>query len=322
MSAYLVSIAIVALILVISGLGLNLEWGHAGLLNFGHVAFYAVGAYTYALLALRGVTPLLAIAAAAIAAGLLAAILGWSTVRLKEDYLAIVALAVSEIVRLVAINSDWAGGSSGLVAVPSPFSQLALGPNSRIYLLVTLSVLVVVSIYLLSRLTRSRFGLALQSIRDNELAAEAIGKNVLSFKLKSLVIGSMMAGVAGSFYAMYVTYVVPDQFIPLVTFYAWVGIILGGSSHIGAAIGTFLFVALQEATRFMSDFGVDISDAQMARIRILVIGLALIVLMRFRPQGVLPAKRSINKGVERIFRARLDSEDSRDALLTQSRVTK
>lgn len=320
MSSYFISIAIVALILVISGLGLNLQWGHAGLLNFGHVAFYAVGAYTYALLALQGVNPLLATVGAALAAGLLSVILGWSTVRLKEDYLAIVALAASEIVRLIAINSDWAGGSSGLVAIPTPFSQLALGPNARIYLLVTLSVLVVVSIYLLSRLTRSRFGLALQSIRDNELAAEAVGKNVLAFKLKSLVIGSMMAGVAGAFYAMYVTYVVPDQFIPLVTFYAWVGIILGGSSHIGAAVGTFLFVALQEATRFMSDFGIDISDAQMARIRILAIGLALIVLMRFRPQGMLPARRSINKGVERIFRARLDSKDSKAALLAQTGV--
>jgi branched-chain amino acid transport system permease protein len=178
--------------------------------------------------------------------------------------------------------------------LPAPFVD-ALGRMSRGSFLLMLAVCVAVTILLLSRLTRSSFGLALQAIRDDEICAQATGKNVTAFKIKALMIGAALAGVAGAFYGMFVTYIVPDQFIPLVTFYAWVGIILGGSSHIGAALGTLCFMALLEGTRFLSDMGVPLSDVQVANLRMLLVGLALIVLLRVRPRGLLPHRRVLPK---------------------------
>lgn len=313
MSAYAVSLLSVSLIYVLFGLGLNLQWGYAGLLNFGHVAFFCIGAYTSALLSLNGAPLPLCVAAAAGAAAIAAYVVGFLTARLKEDYLAIVTLTLAEIIRLVAINSSWTGGPSGLPNLPAPFVD-ALGRMSRGSFLLMLAVCVGLTILLLSRLTRSSFGLALQAIRDDEICAQATGKNVTAFKIKALMIGAALAGIAGAFYGMFVTYIVPDQFIPLVTFYAWVGIILGGSSHIGAALGTLSFMALLEGTRFLSDMGVPLSDVQIANLRMLLVGLALIVLLRVRPQGLLPHRRALPKPLRDEIRMLSSTPPRRDAV--------
>ncbi len=296
MTAYLISLTSLTLIYVLFGLGLNLHWGYAGLLNFGHVAFFAIGAYTYALLAIHGFPILLAALAALCTAAFAAYLVGFLTVRLKEDYLAIVMLALAEIVRLVLVNSNWSGGPSGLPNIPAPFAD-ALGLLSREKFFTMLCLVTLLALVIFSRLTRSRFGLALRAIRDDETCARAVGKNIRAFKTKALVAGAGLAGMAGAFYAMYVTYVVPDQIEPLLTFYAWVGIILGGRSHIGAAVGTFVFIALLEGTRFLSDFGVPIADAQLANIRMLAVGVALIILLRLRPQGIFPYRPRLSKKV-------------------------
>jgi len=300
MSDYLIAISAVGLIFVLMGLGLNLQWGHAGLLNFGQVGFFAIGAYTYALLALHGIPLAVAVIAAAVTSSIAAAIIGRATIKMKEDYLAIVTLVLAEIIQLVATNSGWTGGPSGLPGVPAPFTNRA-GRPSQTALLLLLVVIVIAAIFFLHRLTSSSFGLTLQAIRDDELSAEASGSNVAAFRIKSLVAGAALAGVAGAFYAMYVLFVVPDQFDAIVTFYAWVGIIIGGSSHYGAAIGTFIFVALEESTRFLSDIGLNVSDAQIARLRLLVIGLALILLLRFRPQGLFAYRRRLPKEVREVI---------------------
>lgn len=304
MTAYFISLTSLTLIYVLFGLGLNLHWGYAGLLNFGHVAFFAIGAYTYALLSLQGVPIVLAAAAALCSAGIAAYLVGFLTTRLKEDYLAIVMLALAEIVRLVLVNSVWSGGPSGLPNIPAPFAN-ALGGTSRGLFFAMLCVTTLLTLLILARLTRSRFGLALRAIRDDETCARAVGKNLRSFRTRALVIGAAVAGLAGAFYAMYVTYVVPDQIEPLLTFYAWVGIILGGRSHLGAAAGTFVFMALLEGTRFLSDFGVPIPDAQLANIRMLAVGVALIVLLRLRPQGIFPYRPRLPKRVAREVEAAL-----------------
>jgi branched-chain amino acid transport system permease protein len=316
MSAYAIALLSISLIYVLFGLGLNLQWGYAGLLNFGHVAFFCIGAYTSALLSLKGVPLAASVAAAATAAAVAAYFVGFLTARLKEDYLAIVTLTLAEIIRLVAINSSWTGGPSGLPNLPAPFVD-SLGRMSRVSFLLMVVVVVAVAMLLLARLTRSSFGLALQAIRDDEICAQATGKNVTAFKIKALMIGAALAGIAGAFYGMFVTYIVPDQFIPLVTFYAWVGIILGGSSHIGAAIGTLIFMLLLEGTRFLSDIGIPLSDVQVANLRMLLVGLALIVLLRVRPQGLFPHRRVLPAPLRKEIQALSGASPRPDALVRE-----
>lgn len=287
MNAYLVAILSVTMVYVLLGLGLNLQWGHAGLLNFGHVAFFAIGAYTYALMALHGVPLVLDFISGAITAFIAAVLVARLTIGLKDDYLAIVTLALAQIVQLVLTNAGWSGGSAGLVGIPTPFS------TSTAYF-IAIVLVVVVSLVLLSRITHSPYGLSLQAIRDDSVAAGSIGKGVLRYKWRALAMGAALAGLGGAFYASYITFISPDQFSAIVTFYVVVGIVLGGTSHWGAMIGTFVFAAVEEATRFASDFGIPISDAHMANLRLFVIGAGLILLLRFRPQGLFPYRRQLD----------------------------
>jgi branched-chain amino acid transport system permease protein len=178
-------------------------------------------------------------------------------------------------------------GRRGLIAVPS-FSAT----GTSFFVIATSCVLI--SWIALSRLSRSKYGLSLQAIRDDSIAAGSLGKGVLQYKWRAFALGSGLAGLAGALYASYVTYVSPDQFAAAVTFYVVVGIILGGSSHWGAIVGTFIFVGLQEATQFASDFGISISDATMADIRLFSIGAVLVLLLEFRPQGAFPYHRKLS----------------------------
>lgn len=287
MIAYLLTITIFALIYTLLALGLNLQWGHTGLINFGHVAFFATGAYASALITGWGMPILLGVVVAIVAAGLLAYPMGYLTVRLKADYLAIVTIAFSEILRLFLLNTGWTGGPNGLTGVPRLFPGLDGRDYEYAFLLVTI-VAVLVVLLLLNLLIESPFGRVLWAIRENEVAAESLGKDSAQFKTTSLVIGAAVAGLAGSLYAHYVRYVVPDQFLPLITFYIWTGIILGGNSNLGAALGAFVLMAMMEGSRFLGDFGFPITETDMAYIRFIMVGLALILLLRFRPEGILP----------------------------------
>lgn len=284
----MIAVAIFGGIYTLLALGLNLQWGHTGLINFGHVAFFAIGAYTSALLTLAGTPLVVGVAAGGVLAALASYPLGRLTVRLREDYLAIVTIGFSEILRLILMNEDaWTGGPNGLIGVPRLFYGLGrdLRPVAQ-FLVVAVAVALV--IYLFSRLSNSPYGRVLWSIREDERAAQSIGKDVTRYKIASLMIGSAAAGLAGGLYAHYIGYVVPDQFTPLVTFYVWTGIILGGSSHWGAALGTFTFVALMEGTRFLADFGLPIDDVRLAHVRFMIVGFGLILLMRFKPEGLAP----------------------------------
>lgn len=288
MIAYLIAMGTLVLIYALLALGLNLHFGYTGLINFGHVAFFAVGAYTSAILNVQGVPVPLSILAAILAAALVTYPIGLATLRLRADYLAIVTLALSEVVRLVALNEEWlTRGPDGISGIAHPFAALGVGNREIIYFGVLLLIVIVVYI-LLERLSRSPFGRALQAIRDDEDAVTALGKRVVSFKMRSLVIGAALAGLAGALYAHYIRYVVPEQFIPLVTFYVWIAVILGGSgSHLGALVGTLALVTFMEGSRFIGDFLPFVDATQMAAIRFIVVGLALILLLRFRPEGLL-----------------------------------
>ena len=286
MDAYLVSIGIVVLIYALLAIGLNLQYGETGLINFGHVAFFAIGAYTSALLSLKGISLWLTFPAAAIVAGLAAIPLGMAALRLREDYLAIVTLGFSESIRLVIQQEEWlTRGVQGLPGIPALFASAGTGIRNLLQLAL-LACVVAAAVVAVKLLQKSPFGRLLRAIRDNEPAVTAIGKDPAGYKIRVFMMGAALAGIAGAFYAHFITFITPEQFIPLVTFYVWMSIILGGvGSMRGALFGTLVLVFFLEGSRFLRDLVPGIAESQMAHIRLGVIGLALILCMLYRPQG-------------------------------------
>jgi branched-chain amino acid transport system permease protein len=287
MPAYLVSLLLFGGIYALLALGLNLQWGHTGLVNLGFVAFFAIGAYASALLSLNGAPFPVGVVVGISLAGLAAWPLGRAALRLQDDYLAIVTFGFAEVVRVVLRNSDWAGGSDGLTAIPQLFGP---APDAvRPYLqLATVIGLVLAVVFLAHRLTESPYGRVLRATRDDPAAARSLGKPTQRFRLVALVLGSAVAGLAGAVYAHYIGYVSPDQFDPSLTFLIFTGVVIGGSSHWGAALGTLVFIGAMESTRFLGDFGLPVSQADFAQIRLMVTGLVLILLMQHRREGLWP----------------------------------
>jgi len=288
MTSYFIAMASIAFIYCLLALGLNIQWGHTGLINFGHVASFAIGAYTSAILSLQGIPVIFSLLAGTILAGLAAYPIGIITIRLKEDYLAIVTLGFSEIIRLICLNEMWlTRGPMGLPNVPNLFSWWGPRANEWLNMFVFLVVMVCVFL-LLQRLIHSPFGRVLRAIKEDEYAASALGKNVVAFKMKSLIIGAAIAGIAGGLYAHYMSYIVPEMFLPVVTFYVWVAVILGGSgSNLGAILGSIILFVFLEGTRFLGDLGFPLDKTRFASLRFVIVGLGLILLVLYRPQGLL-----------------------------------
>ena len=287
MDAYLVSIGIVVLIYALLAIGLNLQYGETGLINFGHVAFFAIGAYASALLSLKGVPLWLSFPSAAVLAALAAIPLGMAALRLREDYLAIVTLGFSETTRLVIQQEEWlTRGVQGLPGVPALFASAGTGARNLMQL-AALIVAVLLALLAIRLLQKSAFGRLLRAIRDNEAAVAALGKDPAGYKIRVFMLGAALAGIAGAFYAHFVTFITPEQFVPLVTFYVWMSIILGGVGSLrGALVGTLVLVVFLEGSRFLRDLVPGIAEAQMAHVRLGVVGLALILCMLYRPQGI------------------------------------
>lgn len=483
MVGYLISLAIFVAIYALFSLGLNLQWGFTGLINFGHIAFMTIGAYTTILISSNGLPRLLSwlqavvgsqdalllkivvvkqilqailhlmiwvvhllvwftefivqyfgsgglLLFATLVGSALAAFLGFliglSTLRLREDYLAIVTIGVSEVVRLIALNEEeMTGGTRGVYGYPLPLAQLepnllvkvgmisiltaifglglwklwkwivqlpqnkllnerqsfsqgknallfanyliclgllvlslwlGLGVNREFLILgivpfglgaglpyirlsqplqqlklqnwnthlalgaVTLTLgfmlmiyyagilqvwdynykggllwLLIVTVALvfwrLEALVNSPWGRVLKAIREDEEVATALGKNVFRYKLQSLMIGGAIAGLAGSFYAWQLTYINPEGFIPLITFQAWIIVVLGGSgNNVGTLLGAMIFWAYDAATRLVLPSILHFDDARLGAFRIMIIGLLMIVIMMWRPQGILGNK--------------------------------
>jgi len=283
MGGYLEAVGTVGGVYALLALGLNLQYGYTGLINFGVVAFFAIGAYSSALLALHGVPFALDFAAAAGLAALAAWPLGLICLRLRDDYLAIVTLAFAEIVRTVIISEEWlTSGTRGIPGIPRPFATSPIA-----YLLLVLATVLAATL-LTWRLVRSPFGRLIQAIRDDEDAVPSLGKRPSGFKLVVFTIGAGLTGLAGALYAHYLTYISPDQFVPLLTFYVWIAVIMGGAGRIGGAVaGAALLTFFLEGTRFLRDAIPFVSEVQMASLRLAVIGLLLILFTLYRPQGLL-----------------------------------
>jgi branched-chain amino acid transport system permease protein len=290
MEAYLAAIAAIALIYVLLSLGLTLHYGLTGLINFGHVGFFCIGAYAAAILSTKGGMPIaVGFVAAAVLAGLAAWPIGLVSLRLRDDYFAIVTLGFSETVRLVVTSERWlTNGVQGIPGIPRLFEGLGVGMPSALAILGVLLAVNAAAVWLFFRLVKSPFGRMIEAIRDNEEAVRALGKDPARFKIRVLVLGAALAGIAGAFYAHYIGYVVPDQFIPLVTFYVWMAIIMGGVGRIsGAIVGSLLLMLFLEGSRFLRDVVPFISAVDMASVRIGAVGLALVLFTLYRPQGLM-----------------------------------
>jgi len=289
MEAYLVAVGIIALIYMLLALGLNLQYGFTGLINFGHVGFFAIGAYASALLTLAGWPMALGWLAAILLAALPAYPLGLLSLRLREDYLAIVTLGFSETVRIAAAEEKWlTKGMQGVPGIPRLFGDLGVGGGSELATLGLLLLLNAAAILLILRIVRSPFGRLIEAIRDDEDAVKALGKDPARFKIQVFVIGAGLAGLAGAAYAHYITFISPEQFVPLVTFYVWMAMIMGGVGRVsGAVVGILILMLFLEGSRFLRDFIPGVSEVEMASLRLAVIGLALILFTLHRPQGLM-----------------------------------
>jgi len=298
---YLVAILTMGGIYALLTLGLNLHWGFTGLMNVGIAGFVTVGAYTSAILTtpaspthLGGfeLPTLVGMAAAAVAAGLVAWLIGLTTLRLRSDYLAIATIGIGEILRMVARNEQWlTNGSQGMTNVPKLFGSLP-SPWSEVAFLVVVLVLVGIMYWLCERAHRSPWGRVQRAIRDNENAAAAAGKHVERFRLASFVFGAMVMGLGGAMMAQLLRFVAPETAEPLmVTFLVWVMLIAGGSgNNRGALLGAFGVWFLWSLTDFLTRFMPDALEARASFLRMFLIGLALQLVLIYRPQGLIGEK--------------------------------
>ncbi|MDF5725538.1 MAG: branched-chain amino acid ABC transporter permease [Rhizonema sp. PD37] len=375
MADYIIFLAISTSIFALFALGLNLQWGFTGLVNFGHVAFMILGAYTTVLLSLKGVPLLLSVLIGAGVAALLGLVIGFSTLRLREDYLSIVTIGTGELIRLIVNNQDlpvgnnWTPGAFGVQTYPIPlsdapnlflkfgmialltllaglsfwqlwrwirFAQRFTGVDSAskvgnprefasrlivgillgvlsvaVYIsgvmglndsnpkasLMLLSLLILAFVFWrLEILVRSPWGRVLKAIREDEEVPRALGKNVFWYKLQSIMLGGAIAGVAGAFYAWQISAIYPNNFEPQQTFDAWIMVILGGSgNNLGTILGTVIYFIYYEGTRNLDQI-LPLDEARLGAFRIMLIGLILMVLMIWRPQGILGKKEELTLG--------------------------
>jgi branched-chain amino acid transport system permease protein len=274
---YYIDILIIAAMYAILAMGLNIIVGQAGLLNIGFAAFYAVGAYAYALLSIHaGLGFWLCVPIATIFSSLVGLVLAIPALRLKGDYLAIVTLGFGEITHLILTNWDSVTGGpnglSGIAAVSLP--GLSLPTNVITYYVVFASMLL--SLFVIRRVETSRIGRAWRAIRENEIAASAVGINTTRYKLLACAFGAFFGGLAGALFAAKMQFISPESFTFMESVMVLGMVILGGLGNtFGAVLGAFILIFLPEALREVHLY------------RMLLLGAGLVLLMRYRPQGLL-----------------------------------
>jgi branched-chain amino acid transport system permease protein len=290
-TGYLIAIGTLVGIRALLTLGLNVQWGLTGLVNLGVVAFFAIGAYTAGLLAVSGVGLPLAWVAALVASGVAGGAVALVTLRLREDYLAIVTLGFGEVLRLCLLNEKWlTRGANGITGIPRPFRAWFPAHYDAFFLSVVVLAVVVVY-FTLERVRRSPFGRVLRAIREDETVATVAGKAVVRFKVQAFVIGAVVAGLAGIFFSHYLTYIEPNMFLPQETLFVWLALILGGSgNNRGAIVGAVLLLGLLEGSRFAKDMIPFLTGVRLAAAQQMLVGFLLVLLMIRRPEGLLPER--------------------------------
>ena len=295
---YIVEIAITVLIYVMLGWGLNIVVGLAGLLDLGYVAFYAVGAYTYALLAINfDISFWLCLPIAGLFAALFGVILGFPVLRLRGDYLAIVTLGFGEMIRIVLLNwKDFSGGPNGISSIPRPdffgfpFARdgegqttfhelfgLEFSPMHRIvFLYYLILILALLTNWFTLRMRRLPVGRAWEALREDEIACRALGINPTNVKLSAFALGAMFGGFAGAFFATRQGFISPESFSVIESAVILAIVVLGGmGSQMGVVIAAAFLILVPELLRDFSQY------------RMVLFGMAMVLIMLWRPQGLV-----------------------------------
>lgn len=303
---YVLTILTIVGIYCILGLALNLHFGYTNLPNFGIAGFFAIGAYTSAILTVPyrflemeifagfpGGVPgrieapfIVGILAATVLSGFVGFLIGIPVLRLREDYLAVASIGVAEAIHFIALNELWLTiGSAGIRLIPMPFA------NRYLFFLVVLLVLAIVY-WVISRLVRSPFGRVWRATREDETVTASLGKSIVRSRMWAWVIGCAFMGSAGSLWAHYAMAIQPGEFVPTTTFLVWIFVIVGGlRNQKGVLIGALVIIGLfEQGTRFLPAFG---APYVVPALRLIIIGVLLVVFIRFRPEGVLPERATM-----------------------------
>jgi branched-chain amino acid transport system permease protein len=290
------SVGIIAGIYTIFTLGLQLNAGFTGIQNFGQAGFMAVGAYAMVIFITdTGLSFWLAMPAAMLVSVGFGLLVGLPSLRLRADYFAIATIAAAEAVRLVALNArDLTGGAQGLFGFTETWDDISdsiedfiadfwSGVPTLFPLFLVVWGVAIALMFALSRVQRSPWGRVLRAVREDEDAARALGKNAFSYKLQSLAISAALAAIAGFFLALNLKFIVPDEFLPIFTFIGYAVLVLGGlANYWGVAAGAIVLWTVLEGLRFLD---LPLSEVKIAALRFIILGLVLIGLMAFRPQG-------------------------------------
>lgn len=296
---YAIFMGVLIGIYALLSLGLNVQWGYAGLFNAGVAGFFAVGAYLSALFTAPPVPDrimgwelptVVGWLAAMAAAALIAWPIGKVTLRFRSDYLAIATIGVAEIIRLVLRTEDLlSGGVRGITGIPRPFGDLPYEWSQLAYLALTWAMVVVIY-WALERQLAAPWGRMMRAIRENEHAAAAMGKNVEARRLEAFILGAAIMGLAGAVYVHFMRAITPEAIDPMmVTFLVWIMLILGGSgNNRGAILGAVIIWVIWSSSELLTDRLPAEIATQAKYIRVFVIGLMLQLVLRWRPEGLLP----------------------------------
>jgi neutral amino acid transport system permease protein len=311
-------VGVEAVYFAVAAIGLNLHFGYTGLLNFGHIGFLMVSAYGLAItVTYFGLSMWLGLLVGILAAVVLALALGLPTLRLRTDYLAIVTIVAAEILRFMfrsVVLRDITGGSFGLSQFAREFYAINPFPDGTYgigliafderttWILLVGWILAVALALVLWRLSRSPWGRVLRAIREDEDAAASLGKNVFAYKMQSLVLGGVIGGIGGFITSINQQAVQPDLYSPPVTFFIFTALILGGAATVvGPIIGSMIFWALLAATNSALRQAVRadvipnwlMDGVQVGQVRFMLVGLGLMLLMIYRPQGIFGDRREL-----------------------------
>jgi ABC-type branched-subunit amino acid transport system permease subunit len=301
MIGYFVYLSIMTGIYGILSLSLNLQYGLTGLANFGHVAFFCLGAYTSTILVVLVKGPfILGLLGAMVVAGLFGLVISIPTANLKEDYWAIVTLAAAEIVRLFFLNEDWIfgkgpyhGGAFGIGGIPRPLQSLFSATTYPFFYLCIVLFFLALTYFTVSLLTNSPFGRVLKAMREGDDLPLAMGKDVRKFRMKAMALGGAMGGLAGSLVVHFWSFIDPYQFMPIETFVVWAMVVVGGKgNNIGALVGACIIQLFYVSTRFLKDY-LPIDAQVLASLRMVVIGVLIILIMLFMKEGLVKEKKRV-----------------------------
>jgi len=309
---YLLDLVVFVGIYGILSVSLNLEFGFAGIANFGKVAFFLVGAYVYAILSALGVPFYVCLIAAAAAAALVGFLVSLPTLKLREDYLAIVVLTTGEILRqIVKSEKAIANGVWGIAVSPA---IPTLGMPARVSSLVNIGLVfgcLLVCFLVAQRLANSPYGRVIRALREDEVAAEALGKNRAKYRAQVLALGSAMTAIAGGLYAQYIQFIDPYMFMPLITFTVWIMVLIGGpGNNWGALLGAALVLTFDRGANIIKD-RVQNLPIDPGNLQYILYGILILLVLFFRPQGLLRESRLRTRALEKVGRGRDTAQGQR-----------